>query len=294
MSLVLLALFSVQPRVMAIEEDPERYSIIPDIPPYPKVKPVDTGYPSNIPAGLPTAVPGIGGVLAKGPISGCSTSVGDVLAANKRTAFINLLAASAEGRAVLDGSMAATVLAPTDAAVAALQLGKADALTLSTVAHYHVLQGKQSLERLLQQPGFWLNTTLTKADCPTAFQTVVVVPGNSTAIRWVVLISGRLVGCAVVGPRAQSSQKRPQRWRASSCSKRPSARAKPTLSPPPFQAGRRGVRARRRKHGAHHHRRPSGLQLGRAPPGRRAAAVLHLGVRAAARFLYSEDPAVVL
>ncbi|KAI8475998.1 MAG: hypothetical protein J3K34DRAFT_402620 [Monoraphidium minutum] len=41
------------------------------------------------------------------------------------------------------------------------------------------------------------------------------------------------------------------------------------------QAVARGLRARRRKHGAHHRRRPARVQLGRAPAGRRAAAVLH-------------------
>ena len=180
---VLLAAVA-QPRVLAVGEDSGRYTIIPDVPPYPKVAPVDTGYPRNIPAGLPTTLPTPPPVLAPGPQAGCGTSVRDVLTRNKRTMYMQLLSSSAIGRQVLDGTMAATVLAPTDAAIAGLHFNAyTDPLSQSTIAHYHVLQGKLPLAKLLTEPGLWLNTTLTKADCPTAFQTLTVLPGNSTAVQ---------------------------------------------------------------------------------------------------------------
>jgi len=181
---VLLLLAQRATAIEPVDDDPEHYTIIPDVKPWAKVKPVDAGYPDNIPAGLPTALPAPEPVLQQGGLTACSTSVRDVLTANKRTAFIGLLSASAEGRAVLDGKMDATVLAPTDAAVSGLGLQLSSPLAQATVANYHVLQGKLTLEDLLEDSGLWLNTTLTKADCPTAAQTLIVMaPGNGSAAR---------------------------------------------------------------------------------------------------------------
>jgi hypothetical protein len=310
-----LALLAVASRpACAAEEPSDRFYVIPDVKPYPAVGPVDAGYPGNIPKDLPTSLPAPPAVLAPGPAAACGTSVEDVLLANKRTSFITLLSASAEGRAVLAGKMAATVLAPTDAAIAGLQLlgRNADPLSLSTVAHYHVMQGKLSLDQLLAEPGLWLNTTLTKADCPTAYQTLVVMPGNGTTVRcararsrgrarsewgpsahgvgrggaacgcmrprrwvhgsWAVGCGSEGCGCTQAGEPAARPAGAGSRGRRSS----ESPAAPPRCQTP--QAHPRGVRPRRREHGAHHGRRPAGVQQRRAPHRRGAAAVLHLGV----------------
>lgn len=224
-------------RAAAAGVDSGRYSIIPDVPPYPKVAPVDSGYPKNLPAGLPTTLPAPPPVLAPGPQGGCGVSVRDVLAKNKRSAFIQLLSASAAGRQVLDGTMAATVLAPTDAAVAALRFNQwTDPLSLSTVAHYHVLQGKLPLSRLLAEPGLWLNTTLTRADCPTAFQTLTVMPGNSTAVR----CGACACACARVRGARRMQARRPACSRTPPCAPRARAHA--------------GAAARMQPHGRHRRR----------------------------------------
>lgn len=169
-------------RAVSVSAD-GRFVIIPDTAPYPKTKPVDAGYPGNVPADLPKAVPAPPPVLQRGPAppGGCAAGVRDVLTKHGRGAFLALLQASAEGRAVLDGGVVATVLAPSDAALARLGVkAGGDPLAQATIANYHILQGRLPLERLLADAGLWLNTTLTKADCPTALQTVSVMPGNVT------------------------------------------------------------------------------------------------------------------
>lgn len=174
-------------RVLAAEPfDSDRFNIIPAVAPWPKTKPVDSDYPKNLPANLPAALPTPPPVLSPGPLAQCATTVREVLTKNKRLSFLQLLSSSPEGKAVLDGKMAATVLAPADAAVDALQLNaSSDPLAQSTVALYHVLQGKLSLDKLLKQPGLYRNSTLMKADCPTAFQTLTVLPGNTTTVQCV-------------------------------------------------------------------------------------------------------------
>jgi hypothetical protein len=318
---------------LAAEEPADRFYIVPDLALYPKLPPVDSGYPGNVPKDLPTALPAPPAVLSAGPAASCATTVKDVLTANKRTSFITLLSASAEGRAVLDGKMAATVLAPTDTAIASLKLlgRNAAPLSLSTVAHYHVMQGKLPLDDLLAEPGLWINTTLTKADCPTAYQTLVVVPGNGTTVRCGAAhgaaarcgsggvgsafaacggarprmgLHGALRGVRLAGQREREQQFGQQQAGGGTPRQplpvplshahprqRPRARVPRALY---RQAHSRGLRPRCREHGTHHDRRPAGLQQHRAPDRRRAAALLHLCVRAAAAVQHREDPAVLL
>lgn len=187
--LLLLLVVAQQQQVVALDSNAaqQSFTIIPDIPLYPPVAPVDVGYPANLPAGLPFNLPQPSPVLSTGPATGCQTTVRDVLVQQKRNAFIALLSASASGRSVLDGKMAATIMAPTDAAIAALHLydanNQTDPAQLQTIADYHVLQGKLPLQQMLMDPGRWLNTSLTKASCPTAFQTLTVLPGNGTSVK---------------------------------------------------------------------------------------------------------------
>jgi hypothetical protein len=195
---VALVLAQQQLTVVAIEN--AEFSVIPDVAPWPKTLPVDRAFPTNLPPGLPINLPPAPSVLVPGPQAGCATTVREVLTKNGRSAFIALLSSSPEGRGVLDGSLAATVLAPTDAAIAGLRVlgANADPAQAAMVAQYHVLQGRLPLQQMLVEPGLWLNSSLTKATCPTAFQTLTVLPGNATAVKCAPARSARR-GAACMG-----------------------------------------------------------------------------------------------
>lgn len=155
---------------------------IPTITAFPPLKPVDTEYPGNIPDDLPTQLEPAPPVLTEGPNTPCSTSVADVLKANGRTLLATYLAAAPQGQQILSGAMHATILAPSDAALSYLLSSKDNGLAgsqaASTVALYHVLQRTLLLNRFSRRSGLWWNTTLTKAACPTAAQTVRVFSGG--------------------------------------------------------------------------------------------------------------------
>ncbi len=99
-----------------------------------------------------------------------------MLTANNRGAFLALLRQAPLGPQILSGAGEVTVLAPTDAQVAALGITPSmvagDPLLVPTYAHYHVVQGVISAERLQLSMGFAFNTSLMEATCPTAYQTV--------------------------------------------------------------------------------------------------------------------------
>jgi hypothetical protein len=185
--LLALVLAQQQQQVVALDDqsDPSSFTIIPDVDPFPPVLPVDAGYPGNLPPGLPKTLPAAPPVLVPGAQAACATTVREVLMKAGRGAFIKLLSSTDGGAAVLDGSASATVLAPTDAAIARLGIGGpgADPAQVSMFASYHVLQGKLLLKDMISDPGLWVNTTLTKAVCPTAYQTMTALPGNSTPIK---------------------------------------------------------------------------------------------------------------
>lgn len=163
------------------------FTALPVMAPYAPVPPLDGEYPANLPAGLPTALPSPPPALKTGTLTRCTTSVADVLRANKRNALLALLAQSQLGSAVLSGLLEATIIAPPDAALAQMGITPdavaANPLLPTTIAHYHVLQGVRSLSGfgvVASRVAFnGYNTTLTEAHCPTAFQTVNVLKGGA-------------------------------------------------------------------------------------------------------------------
>lgn len=158
---------------------------IPTLKPYPALKPLDTGYPANIPGTVPTQLEAAPAVLSQGPAGACPITVSAVLAANKRTLLAQHLAATPLGQQILSGSMQATILAPSDESIAQRLAEAANGLTgptaQATLALYHVLQGKNSLAELGRSSGRWWNSTLTEAACPTASQTVTLLTAQQGA-----------------------------------------------------------------------------------------------------------------
>jgi uncharacterized surface protein with fasciclin (FAS1) repeats len=155
-----------------------RYTLIPDVDPYPRLGPSDDGYPGNLPANLPSSLPQAPPVLVEGQQSECAegTTVEAVLRDNGRKGMIALLRTSPIGAQVLSGRAMATVLAPPDDAIAALRLSPADVksnpLLATTFSNYHVVQGLRPLGVMAADPLRNWNTTLSDAYCPTAYQTV--------------------------------------------------------------------------------------------------------------------------
>lgn len=152
--------------------------LVPDVAPYPPLTPIDEDYPANIPANLPTQLPPAPAVLLPGANTTCSTTVAAVLEANGRSLLAKYLAATPQGLLVLTGTMQATILAPTDSALKQVlgsnETGLKGSGAASTVALYHVLNGRETLNDLGEPWGRWWNTTLTKPACPTAWQAVTV------------------------------------------------------------------------------------------------------------------------
>ena len=150
---------------------------IPNIKPYPALKPLDSGYPGNIPSDVPVQLESAPAVLSQGPAGACPISVSAVLAANKRTLLATHLAATPLGQQILSGSLQATILAPSDESLAqTLAVGDK-----ATLALYHVLQGKHNLADLGRTSGLWWNSSLTEAACPTASQTVTLLTAQQGA-----------------------------------------------------------------------------------------------------------------
>lgn len=176
---------------------------VPSMTPYPVLGPMDSGYPANIPAGLPVKLEAPP-VLVQGPVAACPTTVAAVLAANQRTLLSQYLAATPEGQQILSGSRQATILAPTDGALKYVLANQNNGLSgpeaASTVAQYHVLQGKRSMADLTKTSGLWFNTTLTAAVCPTAYQTVTILSAGTTtyarsATQTAQITTGDLAAC---------------------------------------------------------------------------------------------------
>jgi hypothetical protein len=89
-----------------------------------------------------------------------------------------MLEADPMGRQLLDGSAAATILAPSDSAMARLPPSQAaltaDPEVARTYARYHVVKGVQLLSDSTPL-GTWWSTPLQQAFCRTAFSTVTVL-----------------------------------------------------------------------------------------------------------------------
>ncbi|KAF6253389.1 hypothetical protein COO60DRAFT_424508 [Scenedesmus sp. NREL 46B-D3] len=160
-------------------------SDVPTLKPYPALRPLDTGYPANIPQDVPMQLESAPAVLTQGAAGACPVTVSAVLAANRRTLLATHLAATTLGQQILSGSMQATILAPSDESLAQTlaggENGLAGPLAQSTLALYHVLQGKHNLKDLGETSGLWWNTSLTDAACPTASQTVTLLTSRQGA-----------------------------------------------------------------------------------------------------------------
>uniref|UniRef100_A0A383VJW9 FAS1 domain-containing protein n=1 Tax=Tetradesmus obliquus TaxID=3088 RepID=A0A383VJW9_TETOB len=158
---------------------------IPNIKPYPALKPLDSGYPGNIPSDVPAQLESAPAVLSQGPAGACPISVSAVLAANKRTLLATHLAATPLGQQILSGSLQATILAPSDESLAQTLAegdnGLSGPTAQATLALYHVLQGKHNLADLGRTSGLWWNSSLTDAACPTASQTVTLLTAQQGA-----------------------------------------------------------------------------------------------------------------
>jgi uncharacterized surface protein with fasciclin (FAS1) repeats len=163
------------------------YTLIPDMEPYPRLGPSDDGYPGNLPSDLPTGLPEAPPVLVEGSQTECApdATVEAVLRAHGRRGMISLLKASPIGAQVLSGRAMATVLAPPDAAVAALKLSPAEVnrnpLLATTFSNYHVIQGLRPLGVMAADPLRNWNTTLSDSYCPTAYQTVSSLTRDTAA-----------------------------------------------------------------------------------------------------------------
>lgn len=157
----------------------QQLTVLPDVPGNIPERMFDIGFPNNIPRDLPTQVPPrTWEPFNTSSTAGCLASVRSVLAANNRNILLALLDADPMGKQLLDGSAAATILAPTDSAMARLPPSQA-ALTADpdvarTYARYHVVKGVQVLDE--DTPlGSWWYTPLQQAYCRTAFSTVTVL-----------------------------------------------------------------------------------------------------------------------